>query len=547
MNLFCDAVAFCQRHSLTYSWVQYVPTQLLSSTAQFDTVQDLIEKLRVAPLFQSHKGSLKPLSSLRYLSPEHYGTGSKPLFGDLDDEHYLSIKYSAYLDLLRPIGLQEISDNEVLAKLKPVLTGHLRLQPVSKLAKEPLSSILRLLILWLKRDPNGALASEIRALPLILLSNGTFTRGINLNLDQAFGSDAVYFSTDTNGNKIPRCLAISTVAETISDNNQKELFSLLGVRHARPEFVMEHINNYSHRPFISFEPIAKELMGNFKQVLCYVYDSCAKDDRLSRPCLRVFDEYDVGIQICAPSCGGMFSIHDEVYLKTDGAYGTIAIAKRLNSEDGSMFGQRLRLLHPSFLQSTVTQDTHTTDHMWISWLEQQQIVMRVPSLTRPRSGGGISGIFCAIIDHHPDLLLGVLERHWDTYRKEINENPLLKVTIKTAKVPTSNGSARLDECYFPIPEACEMARAVSTPLSINFLGLPGGWGTGSEQKWGFLRDFGVSGDRTVMFMKAIKHCLLSNRTLQDARPHFFEMYRWVASSKSDILWYGQFPNLAVLF
>ncbi|RHZ58397.1 uncharacterized protein CDV56_107365 [Aspergillus thermomutatus] len=445
IDSFCRAVSFCQNHSMPYEWVQYIPKQSVVSPAWHKTVQGLIENLREAPVFQSQNGVLESLSSLRYLSPEHYGGDNEPLFGASDDEHYLSTQYSAYLDCLKPLGLQEVSDHEVLERLKPILTKPLRLLPSSNLQKERISLILRLLIVWLKRDPNNTLATEIRNIPLIELSNGSFVRGNDLNLirseaDLAFANDAVYFPTDTNGNDIPKCLDILTVSEeVVRDNDQKELFRLLGVRRASPEQVMGLITRHSHAT--SFVPTARNLIADFMHILCYVYDSCAKDDRLKTPCLMIFDEH---------------------------------------------------------------------------------------CLRRP-----VSDLFNAIISHHPDILLGTLARYWDTYGTEIKEEPLIASAIKGAKVPTSNGLARLDECYFPIPEFCNLVEAVSTTLNINFLKLPGIWGLGSEQEWGFLRELGVSGNGAATFIKVVKYRLLSIMTLEDAKPHFFELYRWISDRLFD--------------
>jgi hypothetical protein len=530
---------------MPYEWVQYIPKQKGVSPAWHKTVRGLIENLRVAPVFQSQNGVLKCLSSLPYLSPEHYGADNQPLFGASDDEHYLSTKYSAYLDFLKPLGLQEVSDQEVLERLKPMLTKPSRVLPSSNLQKERMLLILRLLIVWLKRDPNSTLATEIRNIPVIELSNGSFVRGNDLNLirseaDLASANDAVYFPTDTNGNDLPKCLGILTVSEeAVRDNDQQELFRLLGVRRASPELVMGLITRHSHAT--SFVPTAKSLIADFMHILCYVYDSCAKDDRLKTPCLIVFDEHCLRRPVCKDSCPRY--IPSDIYLRTDDAYGTEAIAKRLDS--GSLFSPRLRLLHPTFLYPNLISKTHIPNDTWRIWLEQQWIARQVPRLTHWNNRKQLSELFNTILSRHPDIFLGVLGRYWDTYGTEIKEEPLIASAIRGAKVPTSNGLARLDECYFPIPEICSMVEAVSTTLNIKFLKLPGIWDLDSEQEWGFLRELGVSGDGAATFIKVVKDRLLSTMTLEDAKPHFFELYRWISERLSDDLWYDAIQNALI--
>ncbi|KAE8421512.1 hypothetical protein BDV36DRAFT_304643 [Aspergillus pseudocaelatus] len=539
INSFCDAVSFCQNHSMTYGWVQYIPKQSMVSPGWHKEVQWLIGTLREAPIFQSQKGVLKSLSSLRYLSPEHYDGDNNPLFGASDNEHYLSTKYGAYLGFLKPLGLQEISDHEVLERLKPILTNP------SNIRDERMSLSLRLLITWLKRDPNSTLATEIKNIPFIQLSDGSFVRGHDLNMirseaDLAFANDAVYFSTDTNGNDIPKCLDILTVSkDAVRDNDRKELFRLLGVRHACPELVMGRISHHSHSIVIGWT--ARNRIDDYMHILCYVYDSCTKDDRLERPCLLIFDGHCVGNFVCRSSCPRYFPL--DVYLKTDGAYGTEVIAERLNSSP--IFIQPLGLLHPTFLHPNLISKKHIPNDTWELWLIQQGIAQRVPRLTHWSNPKQFSDLFNAIMSHHPDILLGVLGRHWDTYEIEINKEPLIASAIKEAKVPTLNGVARLDGCYFPIPEICDMVEAVSTTLNINFLKLPRSWGPDSEQEWGFLRKLGVCGGGVATFVNVIKDHLLSTMTLEDAKLHFFELYSWVSERPFDELW--EFFNEEVVY
>lgn len=524
ISSFCDAIAFCQGHPRTYRWIQYIPKQNIVSPAWRGAVQELLENLRAAPVFPSQKGALKSLSSLPYLSPECYDADDKPLFGGSDDEHYLSTKYSAYLDCLRPLGLQEISDHEVLEKVKPILTNPFHMLSDLTFRKERMPLISRLLLTWLKRDPDSTLSAEIRNIPFIQLNDGSLVRGNDLGLirseaDLASARKDVYFSTDTNGNDIPKCLDILTVSqEAVRENGQEELFGLLGVRRTCPELVMGIISRHSHS--ISSAPISRSLMADSMHILCYVYDSCTKDGSLERPCVIVADEHCLRRLVCSNSCPSYHPV--DVYLETDGAYGTEAIAKTLAST--SLFKQSFPLLHPTFLNPDAMSKRHIPHDTWRMWLEDQRIIRRAPRLAHWNNPKQLSDIFNTIISRHPDILVGVLGRYWDTYGTEINKEPLIASAIKKAKVPTLNGRARLDECYFPIPEFCNMVEAVSTTMNINFLKLPGSWGPDSEQEWGFLRELGVSGGGAATFVEVIQDRLLSTMTLEDAKPHFFEVY-----------------------
>jgi hypothetical protein len=102
----------------------------------------------------------------------------------------------------------------------------------------------------------------------------------------AFINNAVYFLTNTNGNKLPKCLGILTISkEVVRDNYRKELFCLLRVQPASPEMVMGLISHHSHAT--SFALTARSPIADFMHILCYVYGSCTKDNCLKTPCLIV--------------------------------------------------------------------------------------------------------------------------------------------------------------------------------------------------------------------------------------------------------------------
>ncbi|KAE8379843.1 hypothetical protein BDV26DRAFT_291000 [Aspergillus bertholletiae] len=534
IDSFCGAVSFCQNHSMAYAWVQYIPKQRIASPAWQKTIQELIGKLQVAPVFQSHKGVLQSLSSLRYLSPKHYGGDNKPLFEASDDEHYLSTKYHAYLDYLKSLGLQEFSDYEVLERFEPILTDRLRIVSRCNLQNEQMSSILRQLILWLTRVRNDPLATEIRKIPLIQLNNGSFVRGNDLHTVGSKADLTVYLPTDIHGNDIPKCLDILMVSEeAVRDNVREQLFRLLGVRCMSPQLVMERISHRSHS--------THTILGTEKSVidsmyiLSYVYDQCTRDDRLQIPCLLTFDTHYQAKVVCQNSCP--WYIASDVYLGTDGAYGTKAIATLLGST--SIFSALPSvpfLLHPILLQPNLIRKMYISNDRWKAWLINQRIARQVPRLKHWNSPKELSDLFDAIISRHPDTFLSILERYWDTYKIEIRKEPLLASAIKAVKVPTLNGLARLDECWFPIPEICSMVEAVSFPLNMNFLNLPGSWDLDSKKKWKFLLELGVSGDGATTFVKLFKDLLLCTTTLEDAKPHFFEVYNWLSERPFEDLW-----------
>lgn len=117
-------------------------------------------------------------------------------------------------------------------------------------------------------------------------------------------------------------------------------------------------------------------IADYMHILCYVYDSCAKDDHLKTPCLMVFDECCQRRPVCRTSCPRYFPC--DVYLRTEGAYGMEAIAKKLDSDP--LFSPHLPLLHPTFLYPNLISKTHIANNTWRIWLKQQGIIQQVPWL-----------------------------------------------------------------------------------------------------------------------------------------------------------------------
>lgn len=141
-------------------------------------------------------------------------------------------------------------------------------------------------------------------------------------VDLAAAKDAVYFLTNTNNTDIPKYLSLMTISNnTARDHDQNKLYCLLGVQRASPELIMGLISDHHHA--ISVAPTTGNILAEYMHILCYVIDSCAKDDRLKKPCLMVANERQRRL-LCRTSCPRHLPCN--IYLRTEGAYRTTAIA-----------------------------------------------------------------------------------------------------------------------------------------------------------------------------------------------------------------------------
>ncbi|KAF7593757.1 hypothetical protein BBP40_010933 [Aspergillus hancockii] len=526
--------------------VAYIPRPDAVNQGLQKLSQDLYKRLEQSRAFRSEKGTQKSLSDLRYLAPNHCDLSGGPLFEDLEDDLYLSRQYKKHLVFLKPLGLQMISDQQLLERLKPYLIG------LAPRIREPYLNddwherVSQLLISWLETGMNGHLATEVKELPLLPLSNGSWMRSIDIPTDSMpigqspTANSRIYFPADTEGNAIPNCLSMLTVAPEAARNNiRRKLFTLLGVKHAEPQLVVDRIKVFSHRLF--YRPTADESM----QILKYLYCVHAKSKDIKLPCFHILDQNGVPFSVtkCCPPFLSLFKSgpdSPDLHFRTNGGYGTMELARKLNGHKTDSVAFRepfLRLLHPIYLVSKPTGENDTLDQ-WIKWLEEVALVRRVPRLRHRHDSDRLSSLFEAILNHSPVILLGLLKTHWDTYEKQMTPGIVLK--LQQAVVPTLNGHTKLEQSYLPVSELKKIYSEVLEPatgptfFTLPFLTGLEDVGAGKDSGWDFLRTFGAGGDATVAFFRDIQSKLQSMH-LKDRKAAYFRLYELLTERPLDTI------------
>ncbi|KAE8386088.1 hypothetical protein BDV23DRAFT_163869, partial [Aspergillus alliaceus] len=508
------------RKSMKYCWVQYIPNTNIASRLWRDMFKRLCERLRECKIFITEKGSQKDLPSLRYLLPSHCTNDNKPLFDDLDQDVYLSTQYTQYLDYLKSLGLQVISNHELLERFRPCMNGIAPRYQICTKNDHWHTCVARLLISWLTTTSDPTLIAKVRDLPLLPLLKEPF--GTNL-VSQGQHTNSitqkVYFPIDTDGNAIPTCVLSHVITpEAVRIMERKEVFHLLGVEYPDRKVVMDMIVAFNHR--ISCRvPVTDSV-----KILKYMYKTRLTGANGKCPCLLLLDQAMTPFR---RNCTLFNYETDDVYFQTEGAYGLKNILQKLK---GSSYEKYVRFLHPDYYDSIET-TTHGVSDPWIQWLEDVALIRQIPRLTNPQAPNRLSNFFEAIVSHCPDIILGIIKTHWKTYEKEMT--PSVVSALKQAVVPTGAGDRRLDQTYIPLPQLRRISNQVlGLGYRFPYLAEPENWGPYIEKEACFLGIFGSTGNVTVPFLKEIV-AEATGMTPSDRKRVFFSLYEVMKDNWSE--------------
>ena len=190
------------------------------------------------------------------------------------------------------------------------------------------------------------------------------------------------------------------------------------------------------------------------------------------------------------------AIEDDLYFKTDDAYGLEELSKALpkSSDDttSSAPGFSVHFLHSAYLKAAIPAPHHR-NLTWEEWLQVCADVRRVPRLSCPPTQSEpskLSKLFVYIIKNKCDKLVGTLKAHWSSYQGPVT--PEIAVTLSQAMVPCENGDwKQLQKTFLPLPSLERICGKRNVPQRFPFLRLPIELKEGEQHKWSFLEMFGV--------------------------------------------------------
>lgn len=500
-----------------YSWPRFLPTQDIKHPHWAPFKESVKKELKHLRIFKTVKGTLKTLEEVRYLLPEHCDSKGNPLFGDSEEDICLSTQYSEYYEILKIYGLQPISSHQLLHRLRRRLSG-IGFGGVSfgqHLDGDWYSRVASLVLSWM----DSPLAKEVEVLRLVpvqqrLIFDTTKTLEV---LISPKGTD-IYFPHDTSGNLIPNSVLDMVSVSRVGTGPQKQLFTRLGVKHAKQSLVIQRIYDWNASVFLP--PSILQSAQNLRYLFLAAPDGGVIDTE------RILVHDDAGKALVKP-------LHDsaDIYFKTDDKYGMSEIWGVVRQHDKTAHG--LPPLCVRFLHSSYTTD-FPSDTAWTSWLEGTCAIRRAPRL---EASGQPSDILRHIVEYVPEDLIGVLIMHWDTYEKELaNASPATISCIKGAVVPTECGNMPLEKSFLGRPDMTEIWWDAHLKGKFPFLSIPSTLPNYNRANWKFLSQFGVTTTLTAEYLLESLSRLSQVSPREHAKSGFFKLYAILADDLFPEFW-----------
>ena len=471
---FANAVTiFCQRPSLRYQWMRYLPDDSITDEFWKTLCTLVCEKLEQKPLLEpwSGKGLYKP-SALEKLCEEDIDKDRNPLLPDIDGaEIYLSPKYTeGDFKILKRLGTKQLQWNSFIGRLEADL-------------RKPVGSKWRTLIDntdW-RTQICGVLSrplkmgeklireqKRLKMLALIPLRNGRW-----ISHDSGI---KVYFPA-TGSVSIPTDLGIDLVHPSAFDNLAwTDVLSSLGVMSCSTDVVISAINKrYDATTFDNFS--ISNAVAHIRYLFWYLPENTSSLGRV-----RLANHH-----------GSL--LKEDQYLYSPDENDDYSPSK-LFSMEVHFPGYPVNYLHAEYLKSV---DPGVIHHgrSWTTWLEEIAAVHRLPLLF-VKGSDQISKEFQYIVNHRSDKLMGTLKRGWRSYRPLLNDT--IKEKLQKAAVILENGGRKaLEVTFLPLPKLKRIVEELHITDGFNFIAMSESILDEQLPDWRFVEDLLVGVDEDLHF------------------------------------------------
>ena len=496
-EVFVDAmVHFCENPTLQYLWPRYLPNDAIVDPF-WAQLRDLIAfRLEQVPILRTYEtGALRCIQDLRIVSKSFLDEGGKPLFEDLEDEVYLSNKYSGEeLEILKTIGLKPLAIKHVWDRLEADLNK------ATSTMKDPQTSAS-----WHSRSAGYLLvcanfqAQALKAMKnfeLIPLRDGSWT---------SINSDAV-FHHETHGIEIPVDLGLRILApEAAANPARKKLFDYLGVTYCDDSYVRKLIvGKYAKWSNVNLASSVSHLR--------FLFYLSPEDEPIDRT-IFLFDAEHNPVYRVRVALGRPEMIVDDLYMDIPGMYNVSSICPKRSG----IKSFNIHMINPKYME---LEKAATPLHgmSWNTWLEKYGGVLHSPRLIDAHDSKKLSSFFDWIIKRRPNLLLGILKTHWQAYKGLFNDTEkatesTILATLRGVKRRCSNGDdVPLCNTFLPLPELLKLAEELGATEDFRFLQLPSDLPEASLEQWGFLIIFGSGFEQNIDFYLEALRSISSRRT-----------------------------------
>jgi hypothetical protein len=466
----------CKHPTLQYQWMRFfpqdknVPEPFWKMLISY--VSDAVKKTPV--LRPRSGGPLRKLKELRIIPDVFKDRYGEPLFRDLEEELYLSSKYTqSDRQVLKALGLSVMSLAEVYARVEYDISRPTSRLKFTKADEDWHSKTAALMLLPFTDDDFKSLRKSVKELRFVPLVDGTWTSIV---------AGPIFFP-DAGGMTIPADLPMRIIDDqAIRNSERRKLFEAIGVDVASPEIVRNSIQDKHRRTK------DRLTLESAIQHLHYLYWTHTKTNEVYSDSqgrspywwLLLFDYK-----------GDKISRDSEIYLQTSGRFDVQELVKPVpsSSSSGTEHVPQLSLhfLHPMYFESA-PQNQPPGHPSWNTWLKDILGISACPRLLLP-SGKKLSDTFLYIAQNYADRLLGALRTHWKVYLPQITDK--VRAMVGSLEVPVIDPTKRhryLFKTHLPTENLKDRCSRFIPYHNFPFVQLSDG-----EQvdKYTFLEEFGV--------------------------------------------------------
>lgn len=472
---FRDAVVqFCQHPSLQYQWMRYLPGDSVSDEFWKGLKPQVQSLLKDTPILRSRSElSLYRPQQLRIVRADMYDQHREPLFADLEDEIYLSPKYTASdLEHLRSLGTRRIALVDILDRVQADLKRSNSKMKATNTDDDWHTRTSKLLSLPFNSDDEPQSLERIKSLQLIPLHGDSWVSS---------KSSPIYLPK-TGNISVPTDLGLKLVQSiAVANTSRKNLFVHLGVAQCFPPSVIYLlVQKYSRGEHITMKASISHLQ--------YLYWNLPEDIPVLDSNIWLFDQLLIKVHPTGHS-------KEYIYFEDpEEEYGPQQLLRSINKDNQDAPGYFVHFLNAAYLQAIPDQTRHH-GRSWKSWLKEFAGVRQIPQLC-DITGSALSDEFSYIIKYRPEKLVGLLKHHWPLY-----EPQMAKVfgQLCTSMVPSERGSmVKLRHSYLPLPKL----KTITKELHITdfpFILMPRQLDDQDRGEWGFLKQLGAGVDDNLDF------------------------------------------------
>lgn len=467
---------FCSHRKLQYKWIRYLPSDSISDEFWKKLRPKIISLLSNTHCIRSwSEDSLHLPSQLYFLIGAHKDRHDEPLVEDL---------------LFEPKYMSRFYDMNDYLSLKPLGTKIMHLSIFIRMIRVDLSKLD-------SRVKNASTEEDwhTRLARLLLLCHETF-KGIEMLQSLEFiplqGNKWVSYQSlpeqiflPTTGKvPIPTDLSLNLVQSAAALNvARKELFLKIGVKNAPSKRIIALI--------------IKKYGAYF---LCTVADSISHLRYLYWNLPQDTTSLDKNIFLFNQDYLQVFRNTERIqyiyFEEKNEQYGPWQLFPTSSALDSTI--PVLHFLNSRYLDA-VPEETRHNGRSWKVWLEELAGVHSYLQIQDPKLDT-TSKEFQYILDHKPEIVVGLLKRYWELYEQQLTSTTVCLIGL-SLDPRLADVEYPLKETFLPLPRLKSIVDKLNI-VDFPFLILPelptGGIGDG----WLFLERFGVTTTDNLQFYVA---------------------------------------------